>query len=133
MAQVEVVAELLNNLLRVIVFKHLDLFDVLSVQLDLEDAYWLFDHWQVRVHWEPLSHLSGLVGVLKGGLWVVEVGWVRRSLVSGVEVDAEGVRGLLILVVREIGLVLRHESVWLSVPLRRLAIWSFSVPQVLLK
>lgn len=45
-AQVELLAKLLDELEWLVVLEDLDLFDVFAVELDLENADWLFDSWR---------------------------------------------------------------------------------------
>jgi len=46
LAQIKIVAELLNDLVRVVIFEYFDLLDVLAVELNLQYTNRLFDDWQ---------------------------------------------------------------------------------------
>ena len=56
LAQIEIIAEFLNYLIRVVILKDFYLFNVFSVELDLEDADRLLDHRKERRQWAVHPH-----------------------------------------------------------------------------
>lgn len=63
--KIEVISKFLYNLIRVIIFKNLDLLYMLTIQLNLEHADRFLYHWQEAVHRPPLRH-----GHWLGQLWL---------------------------------------------------------------
>ena len=45
-AQIELLAKLVNNIFWIVIFKNLDLFQMMAVKFDLEHADWLLNGWQ---------------------------------------------------------------------------------------
>jgi len=86
-AQIELLAELLNELKWLISFEHFDLFDIFSIQLDLQNTNWLFHSWREVCCGLPalvVSRIGTSVVVAKG--IVCSSFWLLMVFVLALEV-----------------------------------------------
>lgn len=97
LTQIEIIPERLHDLAGVVVFKYLDLFDMLAVELDFQNANRFFNDWQHRVE-GPCGPYWLIGGWTRLGLLRLVVSLVeRRSGVRLRDLRASVERRLLVL------------------------------------